>query len=274
MRAVHTRLDDPALIHDPWGDRLVLAEEREAMLARLGADDLDTALRAHPAYGAVILRTRYAEDALASAMARNVGQYVLVGAGLDSFALRRPVSAHDLRIFEVDHPATQRFKTGRLQACEIPLPPGLHLVPIDLGKTSIDAGLAGSSFRSDQASFFSWLGVTIYLSRAANLDTLRAIAGCAQAGSELVFDYVDEAVLDSMRHQGATGQARTAVAAAGEPWISGFDPAQMSDDLGARGWELIANLGPEDLTARYCADRTDGLTPSPGAYIAHARVAS
>ena len=189
---------------------------------------------------------------------------MLVGAGLDSFALRRSASAHDLQIFEVDHPATQQFKTDRLIACEIPLPPGLHLVPTDLGKTSIDAGLAGSSFRSDQASFFSWLGVTIYLSRAANLDTLGALAGCAQAGSELVFGYVDQAVLDSMPHQGATGRARTAVAAAGEPWISGFDPAQLRDDLGARGWDLIANLGPEDLNARYCAGRTDGLTPSPG----------
>jgi methyltransferase (TIGR00027 family) len=273
MRAVHTRLDHPALIHDPWGDRLVLADEREAMRARLGAGDLDTALRTHPAYGAVILRTRYAEDALASAVSRNVRQYVLVGAGLDSFALRS-ASAHDLQIFEVDHPATQQFKTDRLRACGIPLPPGLHLVPTDLGKTSIDAALAGSSFRSDQASFFSWLGVTIYLARAANLDTLGAIAGCAQAGSELVFDYVDQAVLDSMSHQGASGRARTAVAAAGEPWISGFDPAKLRDDLGARGWDLIANLGPEDLNARYCAGRTDGLTPSPGEYVAHARVVS
>jgi methyltransferase (TIGR00027 family) len=273
MRAVHTRLDHPALIHDPWGDRLVLAEEREAMLARLGADDLDTALRAHPAYGAVILRTRYAEDALASAVGRNVRQYVLVGAGLDSFALRRSVSADELQIFEVDHPATQRFKTDRLRACEIPVPAGLHLVPTDLGETSIEVGLAGSCFRSDQASFFSWLGVTIYLSLAANLDTLAAIAGCARVGSELVFDYVDQAVLDSMPHQGATSRARAGVAAAGEPWISGFDPAQLSDELGARGWELIANLGPDDLNQRYCVGRTDGLTPSPGAYVAHARVA-
>jgi len=92
-------------------------------------------------------------------------------------------------------------------------------------------------------------------------------------GSELVFDYVDQAVLDSLPHQGATGRARSGVAAAGEPWISGFDPAQLRDDLDARGWELIANLGAEELNTRYCAGRTDGLTPSLGAYMAHARVA-
>ncbi len=274
MRAAHTRLDHPLLIDDPWGDRLVFAADREAMSARLAAADLDAALRAHPAYGAVILRSRYAEDALAGAVTAHVSQYVLVGAGMDSFALRSPWFAQGLEIFEVDHPATQRFKTSRLEACGIPLPTGLHLVPADLSETGIDAALAPSSFRPDRPSFFAWLGVTIYLTRAANLHTLGAIAACAAAGSELVFDYVDQSVLDSLPADGSTGRARTQVASAGEPWISGFDPAQLRDDLAGTGWELIESLGPEDLRQRYCADRTDGLTPSPGTYIAHARVSS
>ena len=90
MRAVHTGLDDAPLIDDPWADRLIPAEEREAMRTRLGVEDLDTALRAHPAYGAVILRARYAEDVLSEAVGSGVRQYVLIGAGMDSFALRRP----------------------------------------------------------------------------------------------------------------------------------------------------------------------------------------
>lgn len=274
MRAIHTRLDHPVLIDDPWGDQLVFDDERVAMLARLGADDLDTALRSHPAYGAVILRARYAEDALASAVARGVRQYVLVGAGMDSFALRRPPFAQDLEIFEVDHPATQMFKTDRLRAREIPLPQGVHLVAADLDETGINAALATSSFRPDQPSFFSWLGVTIYLSRAANLATIGAIASCTPAGSELVFDYVDQGVLDSASQPGSIGRARDQVAAAGEPWISGFDPNQLSGDLRDNGLDLIENLGPEDLQARYCAGRTDGLAPSRGAYIARGRVVS
>ena len=179
-------------------------------------------LRAHPAYGAVILRTHYAEDALADAVTRGVSQYVLVGSGMDSFALRRPSFARDLEIFEVDHPATQRFKTGRLKACGIPVPRGVHLVPADLSQTGIDAALEGSPFRPDIPSFFSWLGVTIYLTRTANLDTLGAIAACAASGSELVFDYVDQSRLETEPRDDRTGRARAQVAAMGEPWVSGF----------------------------------------------------
>ena len=94
--------------------RLILAEERAALLARSEAEDLDTALREHPSYGTVILRARYAEDALADAVPRGVRQYVIIGAGMDSFALRRPPFARDVEVFEVDHPSTQQFKSERL----------------------------------------------------------------------------------------------------------------------------------------------------------------
>jgi methyltransferase (TIGR00027 family) len=272
MRAAHTRLDRPRLIDDLWGDRLILDDERDAMLAIGGAEDLDTALRAHPSYGTVILRTRYAEDALADAVARGVHQYVVVGAGMDSFALRRPPFARDLEIFEVDHPTTQEFKAGRLAGCEIPLPPGLHLVAADLGETGLDAALASSSFRGDRPAFFSWLGVTTYLTREANLATLGAIASCAPAGGELVFSYIDQRLLDSDGEHGPMQQARAQVASVGEPWVSGFDPNQLLDDLRSTGLELVEDLGPEELGARYCAGRTDGLNPSPGSHIAHARI--
>jgi len=273
MRAVHTRLDDVPLIDDPWADRLIPVEEREAMRTRLGVEDLDTALRAHPAYGAVILRARYAEDVLSEAVGSGVRQYVLIGAGMDSFALRRPSFSSELEIFEVDHPATQVFKTGQLRACGTPLPPGLHLVPADLGETGLDVALQGSPFRTDTPSFFAWLGVTIYLSPTANLATLGAIAQCAAAGSELVFDYADRRALESGAGDDSMRQARDQVASAGEPWISGFDPDRLREDLLGAGLELLENLGPEELRARYCAGRSDGLAPPPASYIAHARVA-
>ncbi len=272
MRAAHTRLDRPTLIDDPWGDRLILAEEREAMRAGIGGDDLDRGLRSHPSYGTVILRARYAEDALVEAVGRGVRQYVIVGAGMDSFALRRPSFAHDVEIFEVDHPRTQQFKIGRLAACEIPVPPGLHLVAADLSETTLDAALHGSAFRRDRAAFFSWLGVSAYLTRAANIATLTAIATCAPAGGELVFSYIDQGLLNSAAGHGPMQRARERVASAGEPWISGFDPNQLFDELRRAGLELIENLGPEELAARYCRDRSDGLTASSGAHIARARI--
>jgi len=271
MRAAHTRLDRPALIDDPWGDRLILGDEREAMLA--GAEDLDSVLRAHPSYGTVILRSRYAEDALAQASARGVRQYVLIGAGMDSFALRRPPFARDLEIFEVDHPSTQEFKTRRLAQCDIGRPPGLHLVAADLSETALDAALAGSSFRRDEPAFFSWLGVSAYLTRAANLATLGAVASCAPAGSELVFSYIDQALLDADDAEGPMRRARAQVASVGEPWVSGFEPDQLADHLRGAGLELVENLGPEELGARYHTVRIDGLHPSPASHVARARVA-
>jgi methyltransferase (TIGR00027 family) len=272
MRAAHTRLDRPILVDDPWGDRLILAEEREALLARAGAEDLDTLLRAHPSYGTVILRASYTEDVLAQALLRGVRQYVIIGAGMDSFSLRRPPSAQDLEIFEVDHPSTQEFKRGRLAACEIPLAPGLHLVPADLSETGLDDALASSPFHSDRAAFFSWLGVTSYLTREANLATLAAVASCALDGSELVFSYLDQSLLDSDDAQEPIQQARAQVASLGEPWISGFHPDELDSEVRGAGLQLIENLGPEELAARYCAGRTDGLSASPGSHVAHTQV--
>jgi methyltransferase (TIGR00027 family) len=273
MRATHTRLERPALIDDPWGDRLILAVERAAMLAGIGAEDLDEALRAHPSYGTVILRARYAEDALEAAVAAGVRQYVIVGAGMDSFALRRPAFAREVEVFEVDHPASQAFKTARLAERGISLPARLHLVAADLGETRLDVALAGSAFDRERPAFFAWLGVTVYLTRAANLATFAAIAACATPASELVFSYIDRRVFDSARGQGAMREAAVRVAAAGEPWVSGFDPDAITEDLQGAGLELIESLGPTELAARYCAGRRDGFTPTPGSYVARARVA-
>jgi methyltransferase (TIGR00027 family) len=272
MRAVHTRLDRPALIDDPWGDRLILTDERDAMVEVVGASDLDAALRAHPSYGTVILRTRYAEDALGDAVARGIRQYVIVGAGMDSFALRRPPFAQDLDIFEVDHPATQEFKVRRLADRGIALPPNLQLVAADLSETGLDVALATSSFRPDRPAFFSWLGVTPYLDREANLATLRAISSCALGASELVFSYFDQRVFDRTPEPGPIQEASAALASAGEPWVSGFHPAHLAGDLHDAGLELVEDLGPEELQARYCANRADGLTPSPSTHVARARV--
>jgi methyltransferase (TIGR00027 family) len=272
MRAAHTRLDDPVLIEDPWGDRLGFANEREAIEARAATPDLDANLRAHPSYGTVILRARYTEDRLAEAVERGVRQYVIVGAGLDSFALRRPAFAAELEIFEVDHPSTQELKTERLGSCGIPMPAGLHLVAADLSETALDDALARSPFDGERPAFFAWLGVTPYLTREANLATLTAIAACTPAGSEVVFSYLHQGVLDSDAAGGAIQQARAQVASFGEPWVSGFYPERLQAELRGTGLALVENIGPDELAARYCAERSDGLHPTPGSYIARARV--
>lgn len=285
MRAIHTRLDHPRLIADPWGDRLVSDEEKAALsrhilaeaspearrrLEALGSDRavIDVVLRRHRTYGGVVLRTRYAEDALAAAAARGGAQYVLVGAGLDSFCVRQPPYARALDIVEVDHPASQALKRARLASVEVP--ENVRFVAADLAREPLGAALAAAGFSSAAPAFFSWLGVTTYLPRAANVATLRAIATCAAPGSELVFTYLDQRVLDARIP--ALEAMRAQRAAMGEPWVSGFDPTSLAAELHDLGLTLIEDVNGAELTARYCAGRSDGLAAGRAGHIAWVRV--
>jgi methyltransferase (TIGR00027 family) len=262
MRAEHTRAAAEPLIEDPWGEQLV----PDAVRVRL------TDLRAHPSYGAIIIRARFAEDALAAAVERGVRQYVILGAGLDSFALRRPAYAQEVRVFEIDHPDTQTFKLGRLAECGVPKPPGVEFVAADLGVEGVEQALGRSPFARGEPSFFSWLGVTAYLTREANLSTLRAVAACGAPGSELVFDYGDQRAYDSPPTDEAMVSARARVAEIGEPWISGFYPDELAAELRPLGLELVENLATVDLVERYGQPPDDKLTPSPHHHIARARI--
>jgi len=289
MRAAHTRCDSPRLIDDAWGDRLVAAEEKAGLYRRvlavatpeartrllaLGSEQavLDATLRAHPTYGGVIIRSRYAEDALAAAVTRGVAQYVLIGAGFDSFSVRQPPWAHGLTIFEVDRPASQAMKRQRLADCAAQVPPNVHFVAADLSAEPLPAALARSGFSPRRPAFFSWLGVTIYLTREANLATLRGVAMAGAPGSELVFTYIDQRILESSAPP--MQEMRSARAADGEAWISGFDPTSLAAELRSVGLELLEDLSGASLRERYCAERRDGLSPGIAGHVARARVVS
>jgi methyltransferase (TIGR00027 family) len=290
MRADHTRSARQPLIDDPWGDRLVtddyrsqlrenalseLPPESQERLPTLPADELlGFFLRRHPSYATIIVRARYTEEMLAAAVGRGVRQYVIVGAGLDSFALRRPRFAAELEVFELDHPDTQRFKLARLAECGNLSPGGVHYIGADLALEGVDRALRRASFDTAVPSFFSWLGVTAYLNREANMSTLRSIASCGAPGSEIVFDYGDQQAYDNPPTDERSVRIRARLARVGEPWISGFYPAQLDDDLRAVGLELVENLSPEDLHRRYCAGSHDDLKPSPNHYLARACVLS
>jgi methyltransferase (TIGR00027 family) len=288
MRARHTRLDPSPLIDDDWGDRLVTDADREMLLkvgpsflppgARQRVEALNSPderltflARMNPSYGTIMIRTRYTEDALAEAIARGTTQVVIIGAGMDSLALRRPGFPGDVEVFEIDHPATQEFKLKRLSDVGVPQTAGVHYVPADLNTTGVDAVLDGSGFDGGRPAFFSWLGVTAYLTREANLKTFRAIASCGATGSEVVFNYLDQRSIFDAPDEEAQA-ARAVFASIGEPWVSGFDPPELGDDLRTVGLELVEDLAREDLRERYCADREDGLAPSFGEHIARAQV--
>jgi methyltransferase (TIGR00027 family) len=290
MRAIHTRRDRPRLIDDPWGDRLVPDAEKTAIyrramesaepetrsrLERLGSEQavVDAVLRAHRTYGGVIVRSRCAEDALEAAVARGVRQYVLVGAGFDSFIVRQPAFARGIDVFEIDQPASQAMKRRRLEECAVEVPPNVHFVAADLSAEPLASVLGRCGFSSTVPAFFSWLGVTIYLPREANVATLRGIASASAPGSELIFTYIDQRVLDGAR-SAELERMRASRAAQGEPWVSGFDPTTLGRELEALGLGLVEDLSSRELHARYCADRTDGLSPGVAGHVARATVAA
>ena len=210
--------------------------------------------------------------ALAAAVARGVRHYVIIGAGMDSFALRRPTFADDVAVFEVDHPASQALKLERLDKCGVRPPERVHYVAADLVVEGLDAALARCPFDPTEGAFFSWLGVTAYLSREPNLTTLRLIVSRSAPGSELVFSYIDQRDFDGPQYD-ERRNARAVVAAVGEPWVSGFSPSQLDDDLRSAGLTLIEDLGHEELRERYCEGREDGLSASAVDHVvARARV--
>ena len=286
MRGIHSKYDRSPLIDDAWADRLVLPEERrEIAAAALHAFDpvqreamksqetdaiLHAAWRGTPIYGGVIIRTRFTEEKVQSAVERGVRQYVIIGAGFDSFAMRRPAFAHELQVFEVDHPASQALKRDRLLASGASLPPNLHFVQADLGQEGLGTALARSSYRFDQPAIMSWLGVTVYLTREANFATFKSIAEFAAPESELVFTYIEHAVLNSTSPR--MQRARAVAAAIGEPWICGFDSMKLGAQLSVMGLNLAEDWGGNDMQGRYCPNRTDGFAPSRTGRIALARV--
>jgi methyltransferase (TIGR00027 family) len=285
MRAVHTRMDIDPLINDPWGDRLVpdsaRALFRDAALARMDAPAreaamnspgtiVDESLRRSRAYANVITRTRFAEDALRDAVARGIRQYVLIGAGFDSFSLRRPGFAAELDIFEIDFPATQDLKIERIRECAVALPDTVHFVAADLSRETVAAALSRSAFRSNALTFFSWLGVTMYLTREANLATLESVASCSPAGSELVFTYIDER-LHEVQSEAFLDMQRT-VAALGEPFLSGFNPATLEAVLEDCGLKLLEDLSGREVAAKYHRTGKNSLGQSNYSHIVLAQV--
>jgi methyltransferase (TIGR00027 family) len=192
-RAAHQLFDDPPVFEDALAIA-ILGEEAAAKL-KSGLDRFETPGSRHTR-GFMAARSRYAEDELTAAMARGATQYVVLGAGLDTYAYR---NAHSrLRVFEVDHPATQAWKRKQLAAAGIAIPSSLTFVPTDFEEQSLCSVLQSSGFQAGEISFFSWLGVTPYLTAEAAMATL-AFIGLLPEGSGVVFDYaVERSSLDSV----------------------------------------------------------------------------
>jgi len=267
MRAVHQIRDaEPKILTDNVSVGLVKGSTEDEILAQDKSVDPFIALRA-----GLILSSRFAEDQLEIAVAAGIEQYVILGAGLETFAFRQPAWARKIRIIEIDNPPTLEFKRERLAAKGIQIPNNVVLCPIDFEHTTLSDGLAAVTFDFSRPSFFSWLSVTQYLTESSIEETLRLILMMPSL-TQTVFtfappdEYLDPNTLPSLQF------ISDMAAAVGEPWITRFRPDHWKDWLLKLGFSSVFHLTPQLANDRYFMGRTDGLQAPEDAQLIHATV--
>jgi methyltransferase (TIGR00027 family) len=269
QRAAHQLLDDPKVFDDPVALRIIGKESASALQVdprQFESSPLSSYLRAF-----VVARSRYAEEELALGVRRGVRQYVILGAGLDTFAYRNPHPQGMLHVFEVDHPTTQAWKRARLDEVGIPLSDDLTFTPVDFETQALEEGLQAAGYDPGKSAFFSWLGVTEYLTTDAVMATLRFIAS-APKGSGIIFDYMISPSLLTPAQRARFDALARRVALAGEPWQAFFGPGLLTRDLKAMGFEYAEDLGPEEINSKYFRDRKDGLQVGSLSHLMKAQV--
>jgi methyltransferase (TIGR00027 family) len=202
----------------------------------------------------LVARSRYAEDNLARAVSQGVTQYVLLGAGLDTFAHRNPYP--HLRVFEVDHPATQQWKRELLQTGRLPAPANLTYVPVDFECQPLPEQLRSAGFDPQAPAFFAWLGVVPYLTPEAFRSTINFIAA-KPPGSGVVLDYSQPRSALPFLERLAHDSLASRVQLAGEPFQLFFTPTEIAAEL--TPFCNREDLGSSEINARYFTGRTDNL---------------
>ncbi len=265
VRASHLRWNRAPIFSDQHAIELVTPFWRLVannwLLNRLVVDVLIRTLK--PTHTVIILRIRYAEDRLHEAISSGVRQYVILGAGLDTFALRHRELADRLRIYEVDHPASQEMKREQLGRVGSSLPSNLRFVPVDFETDRLDEALIRAGFDREAPAFFAWLGVTCYLTTEAVTDTIGQVAALAAPGSRMVLDYryprrlVPDAKLALVEKMDRFVERR------GEPMLSEYGPEEIDTEMERAGFTAIDHVSPTEQVRRYLQERRDIPEPPP-----------
>ncbi len=263
QRAAHQLLDQGSILSDPFAMKVLGEDEKDVLQFANG----------HPfaSIGRLlfIARSRIAEDALSQAVDRGTRQIVILGAGLDTFALRNPHGARQIRIYEVDHPATQAWKRERLAEAQLALPPWLILVPVDFERDDLGEKLVSACFQQNSPAFFTWLGVVPYLTQNAIDSTLGCMASIQN--SEVVFDYIEppEAFSEEIREYAKERAAQ--LEKLGERWVTRFEPAGIAAILRSHGFCDIEDVNFQQMASRF-GHSVQGLAPGrAGAHVVHAK---
>ncbi|HEV2413362.1 MAG TPA: class I SAM-dependent methyltransferase [Candidatus Dormibacteraeota bacterium] len=252
-RALHREEPPPWVLDDRLA--LGLAGDEGVSIAKRLHDEMPTGnLLSFSRW--MCVRARLAEDVVERAVAAGIAQYVILGAGLDSFAYRRPDLLERLRVFEVDHPASQAWKRQRVAELGAELPDNLVFAPVDFELQTLRDGLLAAGFDFASAAVFSWIGVTMYLTLRAIEATLEAVAACPRA-SRIVLTYnLPPSALDDQERAIDSRMSRL-TGEMGEPWISFFTPAEAETLVRRCGFAEVDHFGPEQAIRTYFGGRPD-----------------
>jgi methyltransferase (TIGR00027 family) len=261
-RAAHQMFDeDPKILHDPIALKCI---DDAAQTALSNKDPILMAMVTRAQRAHFCLRSRIAEDCLARAVTSGVDQYIVLGAGLDSFAYRQPDWARTIKIVEVDHPLTQEFKLELIKANALGPPENVIYLPIDFASETLIDRFTQVSINVARPIFVSWLGVTQFLTPDAVSEVLRALAswpgGCGLLLTYMLADWSDfePQTVEHYKRQ------RDRAALLGEPWISGYSEATMAASLRSAGFAFQKSFAVCDIQSLYFARRTDGLRAEGG----------
>ena len=287
-RAYHSLYDEPKIFDDFLAKDMMTQETFDfighSLAGSLSFFDPEAAARQLPEQESLahvmraqsapisLARARYTEDYLKAAVGEGFTQYVILGAGMDTFAFRNPDMLECLRVFELDQLVTQGYKRARIGELGWKVPENLSFIPIDISRDDLAAALEKEGFDKNEKSVFNWLGVTYYLEKADVLSTFSRIAGASAPGSMVVFDYLDADAFDDSKASKRIKAAREIVNNAGEPMKSGFDMGELKVLLTGAGLELVEDMDTAATQNAYFSGRTDGYTALEHFHIARAKV--
>jgi methyltransferase (TIGR00027 family) len=267
-RAAHLIVD-----HEP----IIFADGLAAALLGEQADELISYHRAHGTHlvlscarAQALCRSRFTENHLAACVRAGFTQYVVLGAGLDSYAYRS--APGPVRVFEVDHPATQQWKRAQLAAASIPVPDSVSYVAMDFEHDQLADRLRQAGFDPSRPALVSWLGVTMYLTLTTIGRTLTEVGGFAP-GTQLVTDYILPPGLRDDTGNAYAGLVAPVAAERGEPWLTSLAPDDMSALLAGHGFGAVEHVRQRDAVPAALWDRIDSLRPADLSVLAHATVA-
>jgi methyltransferase (TIGR00027 family) len=259
-RAAHQVIDSkPLIFSDPLALKIIGASGEAAMRQNMAMYAIDGMRRAR---GSIAVRSRFTDEEIERALSAGTRQYVILGAGLDTFAYRRTDLGDRLAVYEVDHPDTQAWKIQRLAEAHIAIPPNVHFVPVDFNERALAKSLDAAGFRRDVPALFSWLGVVYYLPRASVLETLQFIAA-HDAASGVILDFAVPESTVAAEHRELLQEFLAYNRSRSERWRTWFTPQEMASMLRACGFSEIVHLDYETIASRYLAGREDALLPSP-----------